>query len=99
MDWTRMRGLPDALISQGSSSISFLRQLGGAAGVSGVGIVRRIAKFGLGFVLLVALTACGAGGTSSAPNASDSAILAARYVDDSQPSVTHSLEALMYENA
>lgn len=37
---------------------------------------------------LIALTACGAGGTSSAPNASDSAILAARHVGDDQPSVT-----------
>ncbi|KNZ34210.1 MAG: major facilitator transporter [Methylibium sp. NZG] len=34
-----MRGLPDALISQGSSGIGFLRQLGGAVGVSLVGIV------------------------------------------------------------
>jgi EmrB/QacA subfamily drug resistance transporter len=34
-----MRGLPGALISQGSSCISFLRQLGGAVGVSLVGIV------------------------------------------------------------
>jgi hypothetical protein len=37
---------------------------------------------------LIALTACGAGGTSSAPNASDSAILAARQVGDDPPSVT-----------
>jgi hypothetical protein len=37
---------------------------------------------------LIALTACGAGGTSSAPSASDSAILAARHVGDDQPSVT-----------
>ena len=34
-----MRGLPDDLISQGSSSINFLRQLGGAVGVSLAGIV------------------------------------------------------------
>ncbi len=34
-----MRGLPDTLIAQGSSSINFLRQLGGAVGVSLVGIV------------------------------------------------------------
>jgi EmrB/QacA subfamily drug resistance transporter len=34
-----MRGLPPALISQGSSSINFLRQLGGAVGVSLAGIV------------------------------------------------------------
>jgi EmrB/QacA subfamily drug resistance transporter len=33
-----MRGLPAALISQGSSGISFLRQLGGAVGVSLAGI-------------------------------------------------------------
>ena len=33
-----MRGLPAELISQGSSSISFLRQLGGAVGVSLAGI-------------------------------------------------------------
>lgn len=42
----------------------------------------------LALLALIALTACGAGGTSSAPNASDSAILAARYVGDDQPSVT-----------
>ena len=34
-----MRGLPDNLISQGSSTINFMRQLGGAVGVSLVGIV------------------------------------------------------------
>jgi hypothetical protein len=34
-----MRGLPDVLISQGASAINFMRQLGGAVGVSGVGIV------------------------------------------------------------
>jgi predicted MFS family arabinose efflux permease len=34
-----MRSLPGTLISQGSSCISFLRQLGGAVGVSLVGIV------------------------------------------------------------
>lgn len=33
-----MRGLPTTLISQGSSSINFLRQLGGAVGVSTAGI-------------------------------------------------------------
>ena len=33
-----MRGLPPALIAQGSSSINFLRQLGGAVGVSLAGI-------------------------------------------------------------
>jgi EmrB/QacA subfamily drug resistance transporter len=34
-----MRGLPQGLISQGSSTISFVRQLGGAVGVSATGIV------------------------------------------------------------
>jgi EmrB/QacA subfamily drug resistance transporter len=34
-----MRGLPEGLISQGASTISFMRQLGGAVGVSLVGIV------------------------------------------------------------
>ncbi len=34
-----MRGLPDTLISHGSSTINFMRQLGGAVGVSLVGIV------------------------------------------------------------
>ncbi len=34
-----MRGLPDALISHGASTINFMRQLGGAVGISLVGIV------------------------------------------------------------
>ena len=34
-----MRGLPEELISQGASTINFLRQLGGAVGISLVGIV------------------------------------------------------------
>ena len=34
-----MRGLPTELISHGSSTINFLRQLGGAVGISIVGIV------------------------------------------------------------
>ncbi|MEP7101616.1 MAG: DHA2 family efflux MFS transporter permease subunit [Burkholderiales bacterium] len=34
-----MRGLPDELISQGASTINFMRQLGGAVGISLVGIV------------------------------------------------------------
>ena len=34
-----MRGLPDDFISQGASTINFMRQLGGAVGVSLVGIV------------------------------------------------------------
>lgn len=42
----------------------------------------------LAFLGLVLLSACGAGGTSSAPDAPDSAILAARYVPDGPPSVT-----------
>jgi len=34
-----MRGLPDGFISQGASTINFMRQLGGAVGISLVGIV------------------------------------------------------------
>ena len=34
-----MRGLPDDFISQGASTINFMRQLGGAVGISLVGIV------------------------------------------------------------
>ena len=34
-----MRGLPDALIAHGASTINFMRQLGGAVGISLVGIV------------------------------------------------------------
>ncbi|CAN5864191.1 multidrug efflux MFS transporter MdrM [soil metagenome] len=34
-----MRGLPDAFISHGASTINFMRQLGGAVGISLVGIV------------------------------------------------------------
>jgi hypothetical protein len=34
-----MRGLPHSLISHGSSTINFMRQLGGAVGISLVGIV------------------------------------------------------------
>ena len=34
-----MRGLPEDLISQGASTINFMRQLGGAVGISLVGIV------------------------------------------------------------
>ena len=34
-----MRGLPDEMISQGASTINFMRQLGGAVGISLVGIV------------------------------------------------------------
>lgn len=40
------------------------------------------------FVALVLLSACGGGGTTSAPYASDAAVQAARYVSDAPPSVT-----------
>ena len=63
-----MRGLPPALISQGASSINFLRQLGGAVGVSLAGIVLEwrlqvlpaepLKAFHETFVLLGAITAC-----------------------------------------
>ena len=62
-----MRGLPGELISQGSSSINFLRQLGGAVGVSLAGIVLEwrlqvrpddpLRAFHETFVLLGAITA------------------------------------------
>jgi EmrB/QacA subfamily drug resistance transporter len=62
-----MRGLPDTLISQGASSINFLRQLGGAVGVSLAGIVLEwrlqalpaapLRAFHETFVLLGAITA------------------------------------------
>ncbi len=63
-----MRGLPVELIPQGSSSINFLRQLGGAVGVSTVGIVLEwrlqvqpadpLRAFHETFVLLGLITAC-----------------------------------------
>ena len=63
-----MRGLPDAFISQGASTINFLRQLGGAVGVSLVGIVLEwrlqalpgapLRAFHETFVLLGVITAC-----------------------------------------
>ena len=63
-----MRGLPDALISQGASTISFMRQLGGAVGISLVGIVLEwrlqaqpadpLRAFHETFVLIGAITAC-----------------------------------------
>lgn len=63
-----MRGLPDALIAQGSSSINFLRQLGGAVGVSLAGIVLEwrlqdhpadpLRAFHETFVMLGLITAC-----------------------------------------
>jgi EmrB/QacA subfamily drug resistance transporter len=63
-----MRGLPDAFISQGASTINFLRQLGGAVGVSLVGIVLEwrlqaqpadpVRAFHETFVLVGVITAC-----------------------------------------
>ncbi len=63
-----MRGLPDALISQGASTVNFMRQLGGAVGVSLVGIVLEwrlqaqpadpVHAFHETFVLIGAITAC-----------------------------------------
>lgn len=42
----------------------------------------------IAFLALVVLTACGGGGTASAPYAPDAAIEAARYVSEAPPSVT-----------
>jgi hypothetical protein len=42
----------------------------------------------LALVALVVLTACGGGGTASAPYAPDTAVQAARYVSEAPPSVT-----------
>ena len=63
-----MRSLPDPFISQGASTINFLRQLGGAVGVSLVGIVLEwrlqalpgapLRAFHETFVLLGVITAC-----------------------------------------
>ncbi|MBC8055902.1 MAG: DHA2 family efflux MFS transporter permease subunit [Rhizobiales bacterium] len=63
-----MRGLPDAFISQGASTINFMRQLGGAVGVSLVGIVLEwrlqvhpgdsVRAFHETFVLIGLITAC-----------------------------------------
>ena len=63
-----MRGLPPELISRGSSAINFVRQLGGATGVSGVGIVLEwrlrvhaeapLRAFHETFALLGLITAC-----------------------------------------
>lgn len=63
-----MRGLPDAFIPQGASTINFLRQLGGAVGVSLVGIVLEwrlqahtndsVRAFHETFVLVGLITAC-----------------------------------------
>ncbi|HSC64137.1 MAG TPA: DHA2 family efflux MFS transporter permease subunit, partial [Caldimonas sp.] len=63
-----MQGLPNALISQGSSTINFLRQLGGAVGIGLVGNVLEwrlkahaelpIAAFHETFALVGTITAC-----------------------------------------
>ena len=63
-----MRGLPEDLISQGASTINFMRQLGGAVGISLVGIVLEwrlqarhedpVRAFHETFVLIGAITAC-----------------------------------------
>ena len=63
-----MHGLPDSFISQGSSTINFLRQLGGAVGVGLVGNVLEwrlrahpsapVAAYHETFALLGAITAC-----------------------------------------
>ena len=63
-----MRGLPDGFISQGASTINFMRQLGGAVGISLVGIVLEwrlqvrvgdpVRAFHETFVLVGFITAC-----------------------------------------
>ena len=63
-----MRGLPEALISQAASNINFMRQLGGAVGISLVGIVLEwriqaepatpVRAFHETFVLVGLITAC-----------------------------------------
>jgi predicted MFS family arabinose efflux permease len=63
-----LRGLPDELLSQGASNINFMRQLGGAVGVSVVGIVlqwrlqaeptTQVRAFHETFVLVGVITAC-----------------------------------------
>ncbi len=63
-----MRGLPDDFISQGASTINFMRQLGGAVGISLVGIVLEwrlqvhagdaVRAFHETFVLIGLITAC-----------------------------------------
>ncbi|HJV94565.1 MAG TPA: MFS transporter, partial [Albitalea sp.] len=65
-----MRGLPPTLISQGSSTVNFLRQLGGAVGVNLVGIVLEwrlrshagapLQAFHETFALIGVITACAA---------------------------------------
>jgi MFS family permease len=63
-----MRGLPDGFIPHGASTINFMRQLGGAVGISLVGIVLEwrlqaqpadpVHAFHETFVLVGAITAC-----------------------------------------
>jgi len=63
-----MRGLPDDFISQGASTINFMRQLGGAVGISLVGIVLEwrlqvhtidaVRAFHETFALIGCITAC-----------------------------------------
>jgi predicted MFS family arabinose efflux permease len=63
-----MRGLPDIFISQGSSTINFLRQLGGAVGIGLVGNMlewrlrshpgNALAAYHETFALVGAITAC-----------------------------------------
>jgi hypothetical protein len=63
-----MQGVPNVLISQGSSTINFLRQLGGAVGIGIVGNVlewrlrqhatQPLAAFHETFALIGAITAC-----------------------------------------
>jgi EmrB/QacA subfamily drug resistance transporter len=63
-----MRGLPDGFIAYGASTINFMRQLGGAVGISLVGIVLEwrlqaqpadpVHAFHETFVLVGAITAC-----------------------------------------
>ena len=63
-----MQGVPDTLIAQGSSTINFLRQLGGAVGIGLVGNVLEwrlrahaaapLAAFHETFALVGAITAC-----------------------------------------
>ena len=63
-----MRGLPDSFISQGASTINFMRQLGGAVGISLVGIALEwrlqvrvgdpVRAFHETFVLIGFITAC-----------------------------------------
>jgi MFS family permease len=65
-----MRGLPEDFISHGASTVNFLRQLGGAVGISLVGIVLEwrlqeepadpVRAFHQTFVLIGVITGCAA---------------------------------------